>query len=180
MLWVCFRYGFNSCGLAAAQERLKAREGTQVELTKGTRDTTHVSVLSVRLIDGFHTELIVSQAHSQLHYTIILCPYFIWRFPFPRLFQIPITYFTSFQWNRAFVTKCSPLIWIGTLSRNHKGEVRQRREFACARVASINSHRRHNVSQLLSRDCHGKAVINSCILSRNLSYLIPGFPAIVA
>ncbi|XP_045073019.1 dihydroorotate dehydrogenase (quinone), mitochondrial [Coregonus clupeaformis] len=28
------RYGFNSCGLAAAQERLKAREGTQVELTK--------------------------------------------------------------------------------------------------------------------------------------------------
>uniref|UniRef100_A0A8C8EL90 Dihydroorotate dehydrogenase (quinone), mitochondrial n=1 Tax=Oncorhynchus tshawytscha TaxID=74940 RepID=A0A8C8EL90_ONCTS len=28
------RYGFNSCGLAAARERLKAREGTQVELTK--------------------------------------------------------------------------------------------------------------------------------------------------
>uniref|UniRef100_A0A673WZA6 Dihydroorotate dehydrogenase (quinone), mitochondrial n=1 Tax=Salmo trutta TaxID=8032 RepID=A0A673WZA6_SALTR len=28
------RYGFNSCGLAAAQGRLKAREGTQVELTK--------------------------------------------------------------------------------------------------------------------------------------------------
>lgn len=83
MLWVCFRYGFNSCGLAAAQERLKAREGTQVELTKGTRDTTHVSVLSVRLIDGFHTELIVSQAHSQLHYTIILCPYFYMEIPFP-------------------------------------------------------------------------------------------------
>ncbi|XP_024003311.1 dihydroorotate dehydrogenase (quinone), mitochondrial isoform X5 [Salvelinus sp. IW2-2015] len=28
------RYGFNSCGLAAARGRLKAREGTQVELTK--------------------------------------------------------------------------------------------------------------------------------------------------
>ncbi|XP_067105086.1 dihydroorotate dehydrogenase (quinone), mitochondrial [Osmerus mordax] len=28
------RYGFNSCGLLAAQERLKARSGTQAELTK--------------------------------------------------------------------------------------------------------------------------------------------------
>ncbi|KAJ7986029.1 hypothetical protein DPEC_G00346580 [Dallia pectoralis] len=31
------RYGFNSCGLSAVQERLKAREVTQVELTKAGR-----------------------------------------------------------------------------------------------------------------------------------------------
>ncbi|XP_060743009.1 dihydroorotate dehydrogenase (quinone), mitochondrial isoform X2 [Tachysurus vachellii] len=29
------RYGFNSCGIVAVQERLKAREGVQSELTKG-------------------------------------------------------------------------------------------------------------------------------------------------
>lgn len=29
------RYGFNSCGLVDAQQRLKAREGTQEQQSKG-------------------------------------------------------------------------------------------------------------------------------------------------
>lgn len=32
---VFFRYGFNSCGVSEVLERLKAREATQTELTKG-------------------------------------------------------------------------------------------------------------------------------------------------
>ncbi len=36
LVWfVCFRYGFNSCGLSVLQERLKARKNIQSELTKG-------------------------------------------------------------------------------------------------------------------------------------------------